>query len=91
VPIDQRAEEAFEWAMLSGAPRGFETQHAYTCRNVAEELALAGDSGQTDVIRLSVIDYSLPRFAIRKPTEGTFVTALCSTGVARGDGARGTR
>ena len=88
MPIHQGAEEAFERVRPSGTPRGFETQRVYTCGN-AEVLAPAGDSGQADVIRLSVIDYSSPRFAIRKPTDGTFATALRTIGVATSVGARG--
>jgi hypothetical protein len=90
VPIDQRAEEAFEWVRPSGTTRGLETQRVYTCRN-AGKLAPAGDSVQTDVIQLSVIACSSLRFAIRKPIEGTFATTLCVTGLARGDGVRRTR
>ena len=62
----------------------------HTCRN-AEELVPAGDSGQTDVIRLSVIDWRLPRFAIRRSADGTFVTALRTIGTTTSDGPRGTR
>lgn len=90
--FDQVAEETFECVMRpSGTPpREFETQHVHTCRNT-EELASADDSGQTDVIRMSVIDWRSPRFAIRKSADGTFTTALRTMGAATSVGARGIR
>ena len=88
VPIDRRAEVTFEWARPSATPRGFETRRVYTCRK-AEELAPAGDSGQREVIRLSVIDRSSRRFVIPMPTEGAFYTAPRTTRAALDVGARG--
>lgn len=90
MPIDQGPDEAFGWLRPSGAPRGFETQLVYTCRN-AEEFVRAGDSGQTDVIRLSVIDCLSPCFAIRKTADGTFASTLRTIGAASSVGARGIR
>lgn len=87
MPIGQGVDEAFDWVGPPGRPRGFETQRVYSCRN-AEELAPACDSGQTDVIRWSVIDCLSPRFAFRKPTDAT---ALRTIGAATSVCAREIR